>query len=98
MTGSDGIPPRRRLAALDGQAITVQSCCELIVTIGVGRVRAAHDAGCPATAAPSTPPGLAARAQANAAVAAVLASAGVAPVGRIATITLGPASTKYREN
>lgn len=89
---------RQRLAENDGRTVTVQACCELQVTVSVGRVRAAHDAGCPATAAPSTPAGLTARARANAAIAAVLASAGVAPAGRIATITVGATPTKYQEN
>lgn len=62
----------RNLAANDGRKVAVDgACCDLHVVIGVHRIQARHDDGCPALD-PTTEAGLRARLQADQAVALVV--------------------------
>jgi hypothetical protein len=67
---------RRHLASRDGEMFTVRACCSIDVVLGVGRVNAQHDNGCPALD-PSTTAGVLARIDANAAIAAACTARGL---------------------
>jgi len=61
----------RPLARHDGHTTTVAACCELVVTVGVDRIKARHDVGCPGLD-PTTADGAHARLLADLAVARVV--------------------------
>ncbi len=65
---------RRKLASHDGRTLGLSACCVLEVTLGPARVKVAHDTGCPALD-PAHPRHVAARAQADTAVRALVEKA-----------------------
>lgn len=76
-------PAHHYLAANDGAVIHLKACCRLDVTISATGIKVAHDDGCPAIR-PASPGYVAARIQANSAVAAALTERGIPTLAVIA--------------